>query len=171
MKTRRKEKKRENDSCQTSRFTEWSIQIHRPYTSGPQNMPRVNRNKLRERYIIAHLLTKQTITHCELVIQSLVYCNWSRRWYDSMQTFMSYVVSCDTDLNTEFWKHPNCTVEFDVIVNYKTSTVWICTLIKKRCTDINFSKMSINGLNFHRYIFWLPKGTQNGWVDGWIRGS
>lgn len=55
-----KKKKRENDSCQTSRFTEWSIQIHRPYTSGPQNMPRVNRNKLRERYIIAHLLTKQT---------------------------------------------------------------------------------------------------------------
>lgn len=39
---------------------------------------------------------------------------------------------------------------------------------KKRCTDINFSKMSINGLNFHRYIFWLPKGTQNGWVDGWM---
>lgn len=44
---------------------------------------------------------------------------------------MLYVVSCDIDLNIDFWKYLNSIVEFDVIVNYKISIVWICILIKK----------------------------------------
>lgn len=91
---------------------------------------------------------------------------------NQIKTSMSYVVSCDTDLNTEFWKHPNCTVEFDVIFTnlQNEHSVNLNTGQNKQCTDINFTKTSINnGLYFHRYIFdSLIKGTLGGWVGGWM---